>query len=189
MENKVALPDIDNKCGKYFTYRDFLECSNTWKTTRIENIPNQVETYLSIDQITEDILCPIEEEFGKVYLTYGYSSRALVKAIKRNSFPNITPSGDQHSGSELNRNGKLICDRRGIAVDFYVGGISSLIVAQWVAENTNFDRLYFYSPHSPFHVSIGPENNKKIMYMRGYIGGRHQPIPYSLEKLLTHKEC
>jgi len=139
--------------------------------------------------MTEEILDPVEEEFGKVYLTYGYSSPALVKAIKQNPYPNITPSGDQHSGSELNRNENLICDRRGIAVDFYVGGVSSLIVAQWVASNTNFDRLYFYSAHRPFHVSIGPDNSKLVMYMRGYLGGRFQPIRYNLDKLLAHTEC
>lgn len=189
MESNVELPDIDSKCGEYFTYRDFIECSNTWKTTRIGNIPKQIETYQSIDQITAEILEPVEREFGKIYLTYGYSSQSLVKAIKQNTYPNITPSGDQHSGSELNRNGNLICDRKGIAADFYIGGINSLIVAQWVAKNTSFDRLYFYSPHSPFHVSIGPENNKKIMYMKGYIGGRHQPITYSFKKLLAHREC
>lgn len=185
----MELPDIDSKCGRHFTYRNFIECSDTWKKTRVNNIPEQIDTYRAIRDITAEILDPVAEQFGKVNLTYGFSSPALVKEIKKNSYPNITPSSDQHSGSELNKNKKLICNRQGIAVDFYVGGFSSLVVACWVAENTNFDRLYFYSPHSPFHVSIGPENSKSIVYMKGFLGGRHQPYVYNLEKLKAHKEC
>jgi hypothetical protein len=30
-------------------------------------------------------------------------------------------------------------------------------VADWVAENTPFDRLYFYGNSKPIHVSYGPE--------------------------------
>ncbi|QPB72223.1 hypothetical protein D5125_16970 [Magnetovirga frankeli] len=185
----MELPNIDDKCGLHFSYRDFIECSDTWKKTRIRNVPQQIDTYRAIERITQEILDPVQEYFGKVNLTYGFSSPTLVKEIKKNHYPNITPSGDQHSGSELNKNNKLICDRRGIAVDFYVGGVSSLVVACWVAENTNYDRLYFYSPHSPFHVSVGPENNKAIVYMKGFLGGRHQPYIYSLEKLKVHNEC
>jgi hypothetical protein len=183
------LPSIDDQCGTHFTYRDFIECSDSWKRTRVENIPQQIDTYQAIDQITREILDPVQEEFGKVYLTYGFSSAALVKEVKTHPYPNISPSGDQHAGCELNRNGNLICKRRGIAADFYVGGVSSHQVACWVAENTNFDRLYFYSAHSPFHVSYGPEHNRSIVYMEGFIGGRHQPYVINVEKLRDLKTC
>ncbi len=64
-----------------------------------------------------------------------------------------------------------------------------LEVACWVAENMNFDRLYFYSAHSPFHVSYGPEQNRSIVYMEGFIGGRHQPYVMNVEKLRDLKTC
>ena len=167
----MPLPNIDSSCGTYFTYRDFIECSDSWWRTRVENTPQQVETYQAIEQLTKAILDPVKEQFGKVYLTYGFSSETLVKEVKTNPCPNITPAGDQHAGCELNRNDNLICKRQGIAVDFYVGGVSSQTVACWVAEHTPFDRPYFYSAHSPFHVSHGPENNRSIVYMEGYLGG------------------
>ena len=185
----MNLPDIDTKCGKHFRYRDFIECSYTWNKTRVDNIPKQIETYRSMEAITSEILDPVQEEFGKIILTYGFSSAALVKEIKINPYPNITPSRDQHAGSELNRNKALICKRRGIAVDFYVGGVSSHIVACWVAENTNYDRLYFYSTHSPFHVSYGPDQSKSIVYMKGFLGGRHQPYVLTTGKFSGLKLC
>ncbi|MBF0220023.1 MAG: hypothetical protein HQL49_10935 [Gammaproteobacteria bacterium] len=185
----METPGIDEQCGKHFVFRDFFECSDTWRKTRIENIPRELDTYHAIKAITEEILDPVQDEFGKVRITYGFSSAALVKEIKKNPYPNITPSTDQHSGHELNKNNTLICKRRGIAVDFYVDGISSQLVACWVAENTNFDRLYFYSSHSPFHVSFGPERSKSIIWMEGYIGGRHQPHNYTLDKLKALRAC
>ncbi|WP_156043016.1 peptidase M15 [Marinobacterium lacunae] len=184
----MELPDLDQPCGAHFIYRDFCECSDTWKAHKIDNTPKELETYESIRDMCREILDPVWREFGEVKLTYGFSSPALVNLVKKQSYPNITPSGDQHSGSEINRNGKRICSRLGISVDFYVKGVSSLQVAQWVVKNTNFDRLYFYSSHRPFHVSVGPECKKKIVLMDGYRGGRHQPINRSVEQFLSLDE-
>ena len=183
----MDIPNLDEPCGQHFTYRDFIECSDSWKRTHVDNTPQQRETYLAIDQLVSEILDPVKEIFGKVVLTYGFSSAALVKEVKTNAYPNITPSGDQHASCELNRNGKLICDRKGLAVDFYVAGVSSLEVAKWIVQNTYFDRLYFYSAHRPFHVSIGPDDSKSIVFMDGYRGGRHQPKVMALDKFLQSK--
>ena len=102
MDMTDNLPHPDDRCGEFFTYRDFFECSDSWKRSKVENIPRQLETYSAIQQMCRDILDPVTEVFGKVFLTYGFSSPALVNEVKKNSYPNITPSGDQHSGSELN---------------------------------------------------------------------------------------
>jgi len=180
----MDIPNLDEQCGKHFTYRDFIECSDSWKRTQVDNTPKQPETYLAIDLLVKEILDPVTETFGQVILTYGFSSAALVKEVKTNSYPNITPSGDQHASCELNRNGNLICDRKGLAVDFYVAGVSSFEVAKWIVQNTKFDRLYFYSAHRPFHVSVGPDESKSIVFMDGYRGGRHQPKVMTLERFV-----
>ena len=182
MEITDKLPHLDDRCGEFFTYRDFFECSDSWMRSKVENVPLQLETYTAIQQMCRDILDPVTEVFGKVVLTYGFSSPALVNQVKKNSYPNITPSGDQHAGSELNSKGQLICARQGIAVDCYIGGVSSLEVARWIVKNTPFDRLYFYSSHRPFHVSVGPENSRSVVWMDGYRGGRHQPRVVAKEK-------
>ena len=50
------LPSINGQCGTHFTYRDFIECSDSWKRTRVDNVPQQIDTYQAIDQITREIL-------------------------------------------------------------------------------------------------------------------------------------
>ncbi len=40
-----------------------------------------------------------------------------------------------------------------------------LEVARWVVTNTPFDRLYFYGPDLPIHVSYGPENSRQVVRM------------------------
>jgi hypothetical protein len=40
-----------------------------------------------------------------------------------------------------------------------------LEVAQWIAHNTPFDRLYVYGDDKPIHVSVGPENKREIVLM------------------------
>jgi hypothetical protein len=57
--------------------------------------------------------------------------------------PRIDPSRDQHAAHELNTRGKPTCARLGAAADFFVPYQSMLEVAQWVVENTDFDRFYF----------------------------------------------
>lgn len=187
---KISLPDPADQCGEFLRYDDFLSCSDTYKRLilagGIDNVPRQPETYQSMLRMAQQILDPVRHHFGaRVILTYGFSGPALSKVLRGTEYPNITPAGDQHAGSELNRNGSLICKRRGIAVDFYLPGMSSLEVARWVVENTPFDRLYFYSAHRPFHVSVGPEENRSIVFMRGFRGGPHQPVNMTRERFLA----
>jgi hypothetical protein len=59
--------------------------------------------------------------------------------------------------------------------DFLVQNKDMLAVAQWVAENTPFDRLYFYEKDRPIHVSYGPENNKAAIEMVLRPNGRRIP--------------
>ena len=50
-------------------------------------------------------------------------------------------------------------------MDFIVDDESMLEVAQWVVENTPFDRLYFYGGDKPIHASYGPNNDRQIVQM------------------------
>jgi len=85
--------DVDRQVGKHFSYRDFIECSDSWKRTLVDNVPVQSATYQAIDLLVERVLDPVSEKFGRVILTYGFSSSALVKDVKQIAYPNITPSG------------------------------------------------------------------------------------------------
>jgi len=160
------LPDIDSPCGKNFTYRDFIECGETWLINKVNNIPIQIETYNALNEIAENILDPVIAKFGEIILTYGFASSNLTKLISGRIYPKL----DQHASYELNRVNKPICARLGAACDFYIENNNMLSVAQWLVENTLFDRLYFYGNNKPIHVSIGPEQKRQIVTMKK--GGR-----------------
>ena len=114
-------------------------------------------------------------------MTYGFSSKELSKAISGR----IDSRRDQHAAHELNRLGKPICERLGAAVDFIVDDEDMLEVAQWVVANTPFDRLYFYGPDKPIHVSYGPNHDRQIVLMKKAKNGRLVPRVTSAERFLA----
>jgi hypothetical protein len=156
----LKLPVITDKCGAHLTYRDFIECGETWHSSRVDNVPKRPETYAAMRDLCINVLDRVIDRFGPIELTYGFASAALSKLIQKKPYPNITPRGDQHAGCELNRNGKPFCPRLGQGVDFRVPGRGSLEVAHWIVAHSRFDRLYFYDDDHPFHVSFGPEHSR-----------------------------
>tara|TARA_B100000787_G_scaffold163705_1_gene145631 strand:- start:155 stop:700 length:546 start_codon:yes stop_codon:yes gene_type:complete len=157
----VNKPNIDDKSSKYFKYRDFIECSSTYRNTPVNNIPDQSETFLSIKKLSENLLDKIQDKFGKITLTYGFCGNQLQKKIKKGIYPKL----DQHSGSELDKNGKLICNRKGFAVDFYIEDECSLKISRWITEYCLFDRIYFYGKKKPIHISLNDAPIQKITLM------------------------
>jgi len=160
--NLNGLPDLDSSCGKYFSYRDFVECGETWQIRRVNNVPTQQATYTSLHRLAAQVLDPVVDHFGPVELTYGLACGALTKLIKKH----IAPRVDQHSAHELSKSGKLICDRGGAACDFSIFEVDSLTVAQWVVRNTAFDRLYYYSADRPIHVSTASEPKRQVVLVK-----------------------
>lgn len=158
------IPKISDKCSKYFRFKDFFECSDTYKISSIPNIPKELETYEAIKYFSSEILDKVRDSFGDVVLSYGFCNFELSKVIKKNIFPKT----DQHAGFEKNSKGNLICERKGFASDFKIEGLSSLILAQWIVENCMFDRLYFYGEDRPVHVSTNLIPTKKIVLMKFY---------------------
>lgn len=168
---------LDAPLGEHFTFRDFIECGETWarlneEGAKVPNVPVEAETLQALRTMCLDVLEPVMRHFGvRPVLTYGFACPALTKHIHGRICPEI----DQHAGSELKRNGTLICARRGIAVDFSIPGVSSKTVAAWVEQNTPFDRLYFYGDDRPIHVSVGPEQSRDVVHMVRSASGRLIP--------------
>ena len=155
-------PSLDELCGRHFRYRDLIECGETWRRYKIDNRPQRLETYAAMRELCLRVLDSVVDRFGPVELTYAFASAKLNKLVRRKSKPGTTRRLDQHAGCELNRNGRPYCLRLGFAVDIWVPGVSSYLVAEWVIQNTGFDRIYFYSAERPFHVSVGPENSRVV---------------------------
>ncbi len=175
-----ALPpllDLDQPCGEHFVYRDLLTCGDTWRRLSTEagapfdNLPHAAETLAAVRDLCAVVLDPVVRCFGPIELTYAFASPRLTRHIPGR----IHPPADQHAGHEVNRAGKLLCPRRGLAADFRVAGADSRDVARWVAEHTAFDRLYFYDPDRPIHVSVGPQQSRQVVEMLRGPSGRLIP--------------
>ncbi|WP_376303335.1 hypothetical protein, partial [Streptomyces sp. NPDC056045] len=89
----------------------------------------------------------------------------LARAIKRRGVGRIAPDLDQHAAHEVDRFGKLICARAGAAVDFLIEDEDMYAVAEWIAINLPFDRIYIYGANRPIHVSFGPEPARQIVFV------------------------
>jgi hypothetical protein len=157
----MNLDKLGEPCGSNLTFRDFTDCSATFKSSDVNNIPKEDKTFIALVALATNIIDPLIKNFGLLELTYGFASLELTKHIKGR----IAPALDQHSSYEKNSKGNLICDRGGAAADFYIKNTGSLLVAKWIIENCLFDRLYFYNNSRPLHVSYGPQLNRSIVVM------------------------
>ena len=181
LERDPSIPDLEEKCGKYLKYRDFVECGETQKLFSIQNLPVKSESYTALFDLATNIIDPVIDYFGMIEITYGFCSSLLAKKIPAR----IAPDLDQHSCHEVKKNGSPICTRLGAAVDFLVKDEDMLEVAQWIATNTPFDRLYFYGNDRPIHVSFSEFPSKQITIMSISSSGRQIPKTITVEKFLT----
>ena len=112
--------------------------------------------------------------YGSIRLTYGFSSAELTRNIQRG----IAPKLDQHAACEHGPRGALVCGRGGAACDFLVEDENMREVAEWIIANLPFDRLYFYGPDRPIHVSYAPEPARLSYQMVSTPSERSMPRPF-----------
>lgn len=181
LARSMTIPDLDDPCGQYLSFRQLIECGETQARTGLPNLPKRAESYNALFDLATQVLDPVIDYFGMIRLTYGFCSPELSKEIPGR----IDPKLDQHTSNELNRRGNPICDRLGAAADFLVEDESMLEVAQWVVSNTPFDRLYFYGYEKPIHVSFGPNHDRQIVQMAVGKAGRLIPRVTSSAEFLA----
>lgn len=156
-----TTPHLDNLCGQNLSYRNIIECGETQAKTGLSNTPKQADSYTALYDLATNILDPVIDYFGMIQLSYGFCSHDLGKHIKGR----VAPKLDQHAAHETNSKKNIICPRLGAAVDFIVEDENMREVADWIAQNTPFDRLYFYGEDRPIHVSYGPEQKRNYVDM------------------------
>ena len=166
-----TAPDLDAPCGRFLTFRQLIECGETQSRTGLPNLPRRMDSFDALQDLAEQVLDPVIDWFGMIRLTYGFCSPELAREITGR----IDPRLDQHAAHEHNRLGKPICSRQGAAVDFLVEDEDMAEVARWLAQNTPFDRLYFYGANQPIHVSFGPEHSRQVVRMVPTANGRLVP--------------
>jgi DNA phosphorothioation-associated putative methyltransferase len=166
-----SIPDLDSSCGRYLTYRQLIECGETQARTGLPNLPKEADSFTALLELATNVLDPVIEYFGMIQLTFGFCSQELAKGIPGR----IAPELDQHAAFEKKRNGKLVCERLGAAADFLVEDEDMYEVAEWVAANTSFDRLYYYGPAKPIHVSYSDSGAGEFIEMRPTSKGKLIP--------------
>ena len=184
LQKSKTIPSLDELCGQFLTFRQLIECGETQAKTQLPNLPKQVDSYNALHDIAKHILDPVIDYFGMFQLSYGFCSVELEKEISGR----IDRTRDQHAAHELNRLKKPICKRLGSAVDFYIEDEDMLEVAQWIVENTPFDRLYFYGADKPIHVSYGPEHSRAVVLMLQGDSKRLVPRNISVDKFLVFSQ-
>ena len=169
--------DLNESCGAHFTYRDLVECGETWRSLSaslrapFDNVPRADATFAAMRALCASVLDPVTEHFTRPELTYAFAGKALTRHIRGR----IHPPADQHASHEVDSRNRLVCPRLGLAVDFLIPGRDSREVARWIVANTAFDRLYFYGADRPIHVSVGPEHTKQVVHMVLGPSGRRVP--------------
>lgn len=145
---------------------------------RLDNTPLNPQSRLSLEALKQNILTPVEQKFGIVTVSYGFTSLALKKHLLLHHPGQMAPTLDQHAASELNSKGKLICSRQGAAFDFLAGEYAEKmeVIAKFVVEHLPFDRLYFYERTRSVHVSIGPDNSQSVYIMKRCARGHFVPL-------------
>lgn len=81
------IPNLDDPCGRFLTFRDLIRCGETQAETQIGNLPLQGASYSALVDLAENILDPVIEYFGMVKLTYGFCSHELSLKIPGGTTP------------------------------------------------------------------------------------------------------
>lgn len=178
------IPALDSPCGRYFTYRKLIECGETQVRTGLPNLPKEPGSYNALYELATKILDPLIDYYGMIKLTYGFCSPELSRYIKGR----VAPKLDQHAAHELNRVGKPVCPRLGAAVDFIVEDEDMKEVAYWIMANLTFDRLYFYGPDRPIHISYSAAANAEAWELRLLCNGKIVPRPFKLAPEITSND-
>ena len=145
------------KLSDHFVLREFTK-SDTATRKRISNLPGPAHLE-NLKKVCEKILEPVRKNFGKpVRINSGYRSPALNAAV---------------GGSAKSQH----CN--GQAVDFEIDGLPNPQLAQWVADNCEFDQiiLEFYDPKEGpnsgwVHASYAEGANRKQLLTAVTVNGK-----------------
>jgi hypothetical protein len=148
----------------------------------IDNNPKSSESKNALELLINEILIPLERKFGKIKITYGFTSAKLQQYISKHSPAGTAPKLDQHSASELNVAGRQICERNGASCDIIIENYSSSAVVRYIVSKLNYDRIYFYGAQRPIHVSVSDTPIKHLQIMRNSINGKRYPAQKAFDK-------
>lgn len=140
------------------------------------NTPS-VESAKNLTLLINQLLLPIEENFGAITISYGFVGAELNRYIQCHSPVGTAPLLDQHACCEVNSKGKAISQRPGAACDFFVLGFEDRMheVVLFICQHLAFDKLYFYGRNRPIHLSISESPLRHLQVMQHNKNSRRYP--------------
>jgi hypothetical protein len=51
LARSTSIPDLDDPCGHYLTFRQLIECGETRERTGLPNLPKQPESYNALHDL------------------------------------------------------------------------------------------------------------------------------------------
>ena len=144
------------KLSKYFSLAEMIK-SQTAERKDINNNPNE-DNIENLQRLCEHVLQPVRDHYGKVVsVSSGFRSPELCVAIG-------SSTTSQHASGQ--------------AADFEIYGVSNKELADYIADNLDFDQLIleFYIPGDPrsgwVHVSYKDSKNRKSVLTASKIKGK-----------------
>jgi zinc D-Ala-D-Ala carboxypeptidase len=141
--------------SQHFTLEEFTK-SQTGDRLGIDNLPGAAALD-NIKLLCERVLEPVRVQFGPVFINSGYRGPELNKAVG-----GVATS--QHC--------------LGQAADIEVSGVSNGVLAQWIADNLDYDQVILEcyrkgQPNSGWvHVSYKTSGNRKATLTAYVVAGR-----------------
>jgi DNA phosphorothioation-associated putative methyltransferase len=145
------VPGLDEPCGRYFTYRQFLECGKADARAKPPNPPEEPDSYTALYDLAVNVLDPVVDYFGMITLTFCSYSPELAQTMKGV----VDRKADQHAAHALVRKENPNFPRLGAAVEFVIEDEDMQEVANWIAKNTPVDVLRLHDHNRRLHVSHG----------------------------------
>ena len=180
-KKRPAERNLTDKCSRHFCWLDLIDCGETMASSDISNIPESDETWMALSNLARCVLDPIVDQFGRIDLTYCFSSPRLSSRIRRS----IAPRRDQHASHERLENGNQVCKLGGAAADFVAREFPSAETASFIVEHLPFDALYFYGSSRPVHASWSHSPRKLVVEMKfNTAHQRHFPVRRTPDRFL-----
>ena len=76
-----GIMNLDDNCGEFLSFRDLIECGETFVSLQPHNTPEQIDTFLALGSLAHEILDPVMKFYGKIQITYGFAGPQLTKNI------------------------------------------------------------------------------------------------------------
>lgn len=63
---RLSIPNLDDLCRKYLTFRQLTECRETQEATRLPNPPKRPESYNAVHDLAVRVRGPAIDYFGMI---------------------------------------------------------------------------------------------------------------------------